>query len=336
MSQTTHFAFTICSNNYLGQALALKTSFFKYNPNFEFYIVLVDKLSDEVDYTLFEPANILPIADVVGIDLEDLISRYNIIELNTSVKPSVFKHIISTNPNAEVIYYLDPDLYFYDSLSVLNEKLKTKTAVLTPHILSPIPRDGKVPDENIFLQFGIYNLGFIGVNVQSKIAHKMIDWWEERTINYGYDKANTGYFVDQLWMTHAPQFYNNIEVLKTFNYNMAPWNLHERYIVEIDGDKVTLNDSTQLVFYHFSKIAENDIDISREFNRFVLEDFPLLKDLYVDYNNVLKESCFNEYKKIPIGYSVKTNLKNKAIRASFLQKAIKKIGNWIIKFGNKV
>ncbi len=336
MASTTHFGFTICSNNYLGQALALKKSFLKHHPNFGFYIVLVDQRSDKVDYSLFEPAIILPVAEVEGIDIDDLISRYYIIELNTSIKPSVFKHIIKNNPVAEVIYYLDPDLYFYDSLVETNELLKTKTAVLTPHILSPIPRDGKMPDENTFFRFGIYNLGFLGLNVLSTETLKLLDWWEERTLKFGYDRPNQGYFVDQLWMAYAPLFYDHVEVLKTYNYNMGPWNLHERKIEQLDNDSIKLNDGTNLVFYHFSKLADNETDVSREYDRFTLNDFPLLKELYRDYKLVLKESKFYEYKSIPIAYPVKMNLKPEPVRVSFLQKALKKVSGAINKLANKV
>ena len=335
MPQTTHLAFTICSNNYLGQALALKNSFLSYNPNFKLYIILVDELSEQVDYSKFDPAVILPLANIESINLEDLISRYYIIELNTSVKPSVFKYLIKKHPKAEAIYYLDPDLYFYDSLSELNEKLRYKTAVLTPHILTPIPRDGKMPEENIFMRFGIYNLGFFGLNAQSKDTIKMLDWWEERTINYGFDRPHNGYFVDQLWMVHAPLFYNNIEVLRTFNYNMAPWNLHERHIIERNGNTVLLNDKSRLVFYHFSKIVDNDIDVSREYNRYVLNDFPKLKELYLDYKEVLRESKYSEYKEIQIAYPVKMSLKPDPLKVSFLQKSLLKLNFLIERLAKK-
>ena len=335
MSQFSHIAFTICSNNYLGQALALKKSFLKHNPGFGFYIVLVDKLSDKVDYSLFEPAIILPIVEVKGVDLEDLIERYYIIELNTCIKPSAFKHIINSQPQVEAIYYLDPDLYFYDSLTVLNEKLKIRTAVLTPHILSPIPRDGKMPDENIFMRFGIYNLGFIGINAQSKEAFKLLDWWEERTLKFGYDRPQKGYFVDQLWMIQSPLFFKDIEVINTFNYNMAPWNLHERKVIERNGDKIVLNDNSQLVFYHFSKISENEIDVSREYNRYVLDEFPKLKKMYVDYKRVLKESHFWDYKEISIAYPVKMNLKPQPVKVSVLHNILKRVSHFIGRLAKK-
>lgn len=336
MKQVTHAAFTICSNNYLGQAMALKRSLLKKNPAFSFFIILVDRLSKEVDYKLFEPAEVIPIADVDNIDLDDLIARYYIIELNTAVKPSVFKFLKQKHPELQALYYLDPDLYFYDSLEETNAMLQRNTAVLTPHILSPIPRDGKEPEENTFLQFGIYNLGFAGINMQSEIAMKMLDWWEERVIKYGYDKPHKGYFVDQLWMAQAPLFFDNIIVLKTFNYNMAPWNLHERRIESLEGDKVMLNDGSRLVFYHFSKLSEDEMAVSREYDRYSLEELPKLKELYLGYKQVLANCHYFDFKKIPIAFDVKVNLKTEPKKYSAVGKLLRKIGWKFVRMSEKI
>ena len=305
MNTAKHLAFTICSNNYMGQAIALKNSLLKHNPDFRFYIILVDQLHPEADYSLCEPATVIPVAEVPGLDLQDLIARYYIIEFNTAVKASAFKHLIAQNPDAESIYYLDPDLYFYGALTETNTLLKQRSGVLTPHILNPIPRDGKQPDENTFLRFGIYNLGFLGLNPQHEATAQLLDWWEHRTLNHGYDRPNKGYFVDQLWMALAPIFYKDFEVLRTFNYNMAPWNLHERQIVSISEDSVLLNDGSDLVFYHFSKLAEDSDAISREYNRYDFNDFPLLRELYTGYRQELVRSQFDSFRKIPIAYPVR-------------------------------
>ena len=37
------------------------------------------------------------------------------------------------------------------------------SVVLTPHLTEPMPRDGKHPSEQVILQSGSYNLGFISV-----------------------------------------------------------------------------------------------------------------------------------------------------------------------------
>lgn len=329
MSKDTHIAFTICSNNYLGQAMALKDSLLKHNPDFQFTIVLVDKLSPQVDYSRFEPARILPVAEIPGLDVADLVSRYYIIELNTSVKPSVFKYLKTQHPEAKAIYYLDPDLYFYSSLTETNNLLESHSAVLTPHILSPIPRDGQMPDENLFFRFGIYNLGFLGVNPQHPETLKMLDWWEDRNLKYGYDRPQQGYFVDQLWMQYAPLFYKDVWVLKSFAYNMAPWNLHERRIESIENSQVTLNDGSELVFYHFSKLASNDTAISREYTRYELSDFPKLAKLYRDYKQEMVRCDFEKFKKIPIAYPVHLKLQPPKVSGSVFKK-------WAIKFGQGV
>ncbi|WP_298236997.1 glycosyltransferase [uncultured Algibacter sp.] len=332
MLSTTYLAFTICSNNYLGQALALKQSFLKHNPDFVFVIVLMDKYSDEIDYKQFSPAKFVLAEALDTINLEDLISKYYIIELNTCIKASAFKYLIKRNPNLEVIYYLDPDLYFYNSLDSLNEKLKTKAAVLTPHILTQIERDGKFPEENTFLQYGVFNLGFLGLNPKKESTKKILDWWEHRTLNFGYDSVHKGYFVDQLWMNFLPVFYDDIEIIKSYGYNMAPWNLHERRIISVEANKILLNDNSELVFYHFSKIS-NKYQISKEYNRFDLLDFPLLRTLYIDYKSVLKALNYEKFKGITIAYPVRLTLqetpkekRRKFVKnESWLKKILKKI-----------
>ena len=42
--------FTICSNNYLAQAKILQTSFLVHNPDYKFFIGLVDQLDPAINY----------------------------------------------------------------------------------------------------------------------------------------------------------------------------------------------------------------------------------------------------------------------------------------------
>jgi len=336
MAVRTQAAFTICSNNYLGQALALKNSFIKHNPRMAFFVILVDELSDQVDYLEFAPAQVIPVAQIETIDLQDLLSRYYIIELNTSVKPSVFKYLQQRHPELEALYYLDPDLYFYNSLKHTNEILGNKLAVLTPHILSPIPRDGMEPEENTFFRFGIYNLGFLGLNLKHANASAMLDWWEERVIRFGYDRPNKGYFVDQLWMTSAPLFFLDIEILRAYGYNMAPWNLHERQIESVDGDTIRLNDDSNLIFYHFSKLAKDPDAISREYDRYSLSDFPSLNKLYQAYKADLRNCHYDQYRTIPIAYPVRMNLKPIPRSYGIIAKILRKIGKRLLSWAEKI
>jgi len=332
MKQTSqHIGFTICSNNYLGQANALRHSFLKHNPSYEFYFIVIDQPSDRVNYEELLPGKVIFIADIDGVDILSLAAKYDIIELNTCVKPSVFKYLMTNNPHVESMYYLDPDLYFYDSLEDCSNILKTASMTLTPHIFSEIERDGLLPEENTFLNFGIYNLGFIGVNTKHQETIKMLDWWEQRTLEHGYNNISKGYFVDQLWMNFAPLFYKDVHILESRGYNMGPWNLHERKVEKIDKDGAWLDDQSKLIFYHFSKIAQDDTAVSREYDRFTLLDFPLLARLYAGYKKDLETFRFYEYKEVPIAYNVGSWRQKKEIKRSAVKRFIRRLAKKMIK-----
>ena len=106
---------------------------------------------------------------------------------------------------------------------------------------------------------------------------------------------------------------------------MAPWNLHEREIVSIDGDEILLNDQSKLVFYHFSKLADNDQAISREYDRYDFNDFPMLKNLYEGYREAINKSNFLDYKNLTIAYDIKALGAPKPVKGSILNRFLKKI-----------
>jgi len=57
-------AFTLCSNNYLAQAKTLGNSLLKNNPDYLFFIGLVDKFNPEIDYTIFKPYQVIEIESI--------------------------------------------------------------------------------------------------------------------------------------------------------------------------------------------------------------------------------------------------------------------------------
>ena len=89
-------AFTLCSNNYLAQAITLGQSLKNTNKEFHFFIGLIDQLNSSLNYDEVRAvATILPLQDIIDHKLlTDLVNKYDIIELNTSVKPSYFKYFI--------------------------------------------------------------------------------------------------------------------------------------------------------------------------------------------------------------------------------------------------
>lgn len=280
--------FTICSNNYLAQAKALGDSIRNTNPDYLFFIGLVDHYSSEIDYGKEIGHSIILCTDIGIPDFESLWKKYNIIELNTCVKPFYLEYFTKKYPDLTYLMYFDPDTFVFGDLAVIEKELvHEREIILTPHILSPIPLDGKMPNEQTFLNYGTYNLGFIGIK-KPKNNLSFFRWWGERTYNIGYDRVSDGLFVDQLWMNFTPLFFHKTIVSRNLGLNMGPWNLHERTITKRVDSVITVNDTDELTFYHFSNYKYTVPKVlASYYDRFNFENRPDLVDLYSEYRNTL-------------------------------------------------
>src|SRR5687767_2306890 len=112
-------AFTICSNNYLAHAKVLIATLFEHNPDYKFIVGLVDQKSDLIDYDFDDRLEVIPIDELDLNKMYSIYDKYNIIELNTSVKASYFKKIKQTFPEASLIIYFDPDIAIFTTLSLV-------------------------------------------------------------------------------------------------------------------------------------------------------------------------------------------------------------------------
>lgn len=303
-----NLVFTICSNNYLPQAKVLRNTLKRHHPEFKFIFVLVDKFIDNCNYsTDFEDEIVL--AEDLGIkDFNKLAENYNIIELNTSVKASAFRFFIKTYPEAENIFYFDPDIAILNGLKQLEDILNQYDIVLTPHITNPLPVCLERPNENDFLNYGLYNLGFVGVRRCKEVTDNFLPWWEERLMNLCFNRPCEGIFVDQLWINLVPIYFPKVFISKYPGFNMAPWNLHERKLTYENG-KYKVNGEFDLVFYHFSSYKQDNPDIY--FRNYPRNDFFKLdsniKDLYKWYHNLLVEFENAHYYNVKCFYSQPLN-----------------------------
>lgn len=301
--------FTICSNNYLAQAKALGDSLKKTNPDYNFFIGLVDQYSTEIDYEKEIGYTIIPSHEIGIPDFDSLWKKYNIIELNTCVKPFFLEYFTENYSDLTYLMYFDPDTFIFGNLSSIENELQDhQEIILTPHVTTPIPLDGKMPNEQTFLNYGTYNLGFIGIK-KPKNNLPFFKWWGERTYTIGYDKVAEGLFVDQLWMNLTPIFFENALVSKNPGLNMGPWNLHERNISEKQDHTLMVNNIYPLIFYHFSNYKYNKPNIlASYYNRFTFDDRKDLVSLYQEYRAILVKNNIEKLSIIKCYYVIERRI----------------------------
>lgn len=297
--------FTLCSANYLAQAMALGDSVKEQNPEYEFVIGLVDRMpkSSKLDC----PFEIIPVENIGIPNFWDMVKSYDIVELNTAVKPFYLEFLYARNVSVKTVIYIDPDILVCSSLAPMVENLARNNLLLTPHHCTYDDSPTNVRYELAMLNFGIYNLGYIGTS-RTDVTAKFLKWWQKRLQHHCYYQPGLGFFVDQLWMTLAPFYFPGVFIEKNPGYNMAYWNLFERRLSRRDGVWF-VNDEHRLVFYHFSgydPMKPNGI-IKRQ-QEFVptFEDRPDLRPLFDDYARRVLARNFTEFKTLK--YSLRQNI----------------------------
>ncbi len=301
LSPTTRAACTIVSPNYLAFARIVARSYLAAHPGERFFVLLVADLLDASAFAgeIFTPV----LLGNIGLDnLRAEAMKYDILELNTNVKPTFLKHLLVTN-GLQQLTYLDPDIFVYAPFTPIFEALAENDVVITPHMTAPV-FDGRKPGEQDVLFNGTYNLGFIAVR-NSPDALRMLDWWELRCLDLGFSEGPTGLFVDKKWINMVTGQFEHVRILRHPGCNMAYWNLHERMLIEVDGGYAVKGpDATApLCFFHFSGIVPSDPTLlSKHTDRFTLADRPDLAKLFRDYKAAVLAAKDSRLETIPYGF----------------------------------
>lgn len=299
-------AFTICSNNYLAHAKTLGDSFLEHHHDAKFIIGLVDKLDESFDYSFFSKFLIIPVDELRIEVFEELNAKYNIVELNTAVKPFFFHYIFSVF-QPEKLLYIDPDILVTSHFDEVFNVLDQKNIVITPHICTPID-DEFAPTDYHTLRGGVYNLGFIALSKYEKVKG-FLDWWGARVIKYGFADFSKSMFYDQLWINYVPAFYDNFFILKHPGYNMANWNLHERQL-SVKKNTFFVNEEYPLCFFHFSSYKFNKPEqICAYLTRFDFNSRPDIVPLFKYYHKKLSENKIEIIENLNIHYHPKQLVK---------------------------
>ncbi len=253
---------TICSANYLAQAKTLMDSTREYHPEAQTVIGLVDRIPAALLPTYCMPHLLLPVEELAIPAFGTMAAKYNIVELNTAVKPFYIEHLYRDASVNEVIY-LDPDILVMGSFAQVLERLSTHLLVLTPHCVTPSDLPAAVTMQLDMLKTGVYNLGFLGTSRKGRLL-EFLRWWQRRLEEYCYYRTDLNLFVDQIWMVLAPHFFDDAWVEKGLGYNVCYWNAYERQLTCNDG-RYYVNGRERVVFYHFSSFDPNrpDIMVSR-------------------------------------------------------------------------
>lgn len=283
---------TIITKSHVPFARVLATTLREHNPGGSLSVLVLDDSDGYVDPAA-EPFTLLT-PDDIGCDAFDrMAADYTVLELATAVKPWLLETLLERDDHA---VYLDADVEVVGDLTPLRDLAAEHGIVLTPHTLTPIPRDGRLPREQTLLMCGAYNLGFIAVG---RAAIPMLRWWQERLRTDCVIDVAQGLFYDQKWIDLVPGLWPRTAVLDDPGYNAAYWNYHERRL-DIAADGSVRVNGRPGRFLHFSGFDPHRPDrLSRYEDRFDLARRTDLAAATARYARSLLDAGYDEAREWP-------------------------------------
>ncbi len=263
--------FTICAANYLANAIVLGRSIASAHPGARLTVFLLDALPAEC--AGLEHLDVVPAAATMpAAAWHHYQCFYTVIEVATGIKPLCFEYLL--DQGCDLAIYLDADIEVFGRFDkVVDAARRGHEIVLTPHVLTPLPDDGALPDDLRIMQAGIYNLGFAAF-ANAPRARAFLAWWGAKLRTQGLVDVASGLFTDQKWVDYAPALCESTFILRDPGHNVAYWNLHERTLrrqgdgwrVDFAGDGA--GGEAPLVFYHFSGFSPAVRTLSKHETRF--------------------------------------------------------------------
>ena len=233
--QVEHFV-TLFDRNFLAAGLCLYRSLKAHAGAFRLWIVCMDAVTQaRLEELALPEVRLLALAEVETEELRRVKGGRTIAEYCWTLTPFAPRFVMEREAAARRVTYLDADLYFFgDPRRLLRELEESGAQVLiTPHAYAP------EYDQTSYS--GIYCVQFVTFS-NSEAAQGVLRWWQERCIEWCFNRSEDGKFGDQKYLDDWPQrFAGVVHPLQRVELALGPWN----------ASRFLRDDAFLPVFFHF-------------------------------------------------------------------------------------
>lgn len=290
---------TVCTENYLYNALTALYTAYKYNKKCHYCLFFLGYNPPKFLYNI-KKLTIYTLTDIEYI-FKSFINKYgnpteakktNYGDINHVLsfcsKPIIIKHLLY---DYRKIILIDADLFFLNEWNFLFDKIDS--VLLSPHFYS---YNNPAHLHQQIAEYGYFNAGFIGA---SRKSIEFLNFW----INLCYDKCEfnkkLGLFFEQkyldtLYIMNDKNNFLGVNILNHYGCNIGPWSIGKRnstlnvLIKNFKNNDIYI-DQDLVIFIHLSwGLANKDIIDMREFEK-NHDLFYYYANLYKKYKNFLKK-----------------------------------------------
>lgn len=240
---------TLFDSNYLTRGLSLYKSLKEQSIDFHLYVFAFD---DEC-YSKLKKEDIINLTVISLKEFEDadmlaIKNHRTKAEYCWTSTPCTILYCI-TNFKLNNCTYLDADMYFFNSPSILFEEIGNASIALTKHNYS-LNYDQSKTSGTYCVQFVYFKNDITGL--------KALKWWRDRCIEWCYARLENGKFGDQKYLDDWTERFDNVHVINNPGAGVAPWNV-QQFIFDIrrtfkeKGNESKLEYKT--IFYHYHNLS---------------------------------------------------------------------------------
>lgn len=276
----THNFCTLFDSNYFLRALVMYHSLEKSGDDFKLYAVCFDDLAYQLLVKLALPKLIaIPLNTFETPRLLDIKGQRTAGEYCWTCTPHVIRYVLDTYRLPEVTY-LDADLCFYGKPSLLLSEFEESggSVLITEHRYTPRYDQSATS--------GIYCVQFMAFKADER-GMKVLQWWQDRCIEWCYARYEDGKFGDQKYLDDWPQRFEGVHVLKHIGGGVAPWNVQQYMFRQAGNGGIEVN-GLPLVFFHFHGY-KHYFDGIHDFGNYRLHQ-PVIDMLYRPYIHALSKA----------------------------------------------
>jgi hypothetical protein len=240
---------TYFDHRYLPKGLAMIRSLHRHVPEAQIWVLCLSPQAYDMLQSMDEPgvnAIALPDFELGDSGLAQAKSDgRSTVEYYFTLTPSLVLHVMRQLQDAEIVTYLDGDLWFLADPEPVFREMGSSSVLIIPHGFAPEMKERE--------RYGHYNVGWVSFRSDDR-GRACLYWWRERTIEWCLDRVDNGRFADQGYLDQFPQLFQGVHVLAHRGANLAPWNVAARKVSLREG--IIQADQDSVLFFHFHDLRK--------------------------------------------------------------------------------
>jgi hypothetical protein len=246
---------TLFDQGYLLKGVAMLESLKRNCANAHVYVLAMDEQAGPIIGKLgYDWVTCIPLAAIETPEILEAKKTRGYAEYCWTLSPCLPSYILDTNPQIDLITYLDADLYFYSPVEPIFDEIAGSSIAIIEHRFAPRMKEREIN--------GRFCVEWVSIR-RDEEGLRCLSRWRGQCIEWCYYRLEEGRMGDQKYLDEWPSLYPDCHIIGHAGAGLAPWNFEAHTFAADQGGNI-LVDGKPLIFYHFHQLQMLD---NMRFNR---------------------------------------------------------------------